>query len=132
MPLLMCWNSSSVFHVSSLKPASLRNCELEILHSSINSLELGITLFSFQLSVGSRARMEVSANVQMLAPARTAGWGVSVKSVSLSQNVPLHPILCRDTAGLWEVLGMPSLSHRVGRLKSLLQTRVCRATLRDH
>ncbi|KAH0517158.1 Sushi, von Willebrand factor type A, EGF and pentraxin domain-containing protein 1 [Microtus ochrogaster] len=40
----------------------------------------GFTLFSFQLSVGSHARMEVSANVQMLAPAQTAGWGVSVKS----------------------------------------------------
>lgn len=51
-------------------------------------------LVSFQLSVGSHVRMEVSANVQMLVPAQTAGWGVSAKSVSLSLNVSLHPIIC--------------------------------------
>lgn len=48
-------------------------------------------LLLLQPSVDSHVRMEVSANVQMLAPVQTAGWGASVKNVSLSSNLTLSP-----------------------------------------
>lgn len=44
-----------------------------------------------QLSVDSRVRTEVSANAQTPAPVQTAGWGASVKSVSLSSSLTLSP-----------------------------------------
>lgn len=57
-------------------------------------------LLLLQPSVDSHVRMEVSANVQMLAPVQMAGWGASVKNVSLSSNLTLSP---DNLPGSWQL-----------------------------